>query len=552
MKIKSFNLIFLAVMACSLSNHQTYAANILAFITDHSPSHCIIQKTLLKALVNRGHNVTLVSMCSSKATIKTLPNFHELQLTEKNVFLKDFRSKLSAKIKNSDPQGSTLSDAISSLKINAQSAHDALEDPVTRSLLNSGQKFDLFILGWTYNDFLLGIAAHFKCPSVVFHTVATTKTIRDLVASPTAIESNQASAIVHRQTEITFRKRLSFWWEHIVEFVMIELYDHFVLRPYYNQHFPVAQNYPSYRDVKRNVSLVFVGHHFSQGAIRPNVPNLIEIGGIQIKSQPDPLPPKIDEFLRNATDHGAILFSLGTNVNSTDFASEKLEAILQVFAGLQQSVIWKWEGDEIPRNKSDNVLMVKWMPQDDILAHPNIRLFISHCGLGGVTEALFHGVPILGIPFIYDQHMNANKIAEEGWSIHLPYDNITADSFSSAVNAMLWNRTYSSRVKELSKLYRDRPQTALDTAIYWTEYVMRHSGAPHMQTPQVQMNFFQRNSLDVVAFLVLLVVVGYKAFRFLLLRVSASKLIVILGLFLYVDKVYHFIAVDIIVSATRQ
>lgn len=493
----------------------------------------------------------MVSMCSTKKT-KTIPNFHELHLTEKNVFLKEFRNEVANKIKNSDRQGSTFSDAISSLKINAQSAYEALEDPVTRLLMNSGQKFDLFILGWTYNDFLLGLAAHFKCPSIVFHTVATTKAIRDFVASPTAVQNNQASAIVHRRTEITFSKRLSFLWEHVVEFFMAEFYDYFVLRPYYNQHFPFANNYPTFGEVKKNVSLVFVGHHFSQGAIRPYVPNLIDIGGIQIKNEPDPLPPTIDEFLRNASDHGAILFSLGTNVNSADFASEKLSAILRVFSRLNQKVIWKWDGDEIPRNKSDNVLMEKWVPQDDILAHPNIRLFISHCGLGGVTEALFHGVPILGIPFIYDQHMNANKIAEEGWSIHLPYDNITVDSLSTAVNEMLSNRTYALKVKELSKLYRDRPQSALDTAIYWTEYVIRHRGAPHMQTPQVKMNFIQRNSLDVLVFLVLLILFGYKAIKILLIKVSPSKLIIILGLFIYVDKVYQFIAVDIIVSAMEN
>lgn len=491
----------------------------------------------------------MVSMCSTKKTNETIPNFHEYHLTEKNVLLKEFRNEVATKIKNSDRQGSTFSDAISSLKINALSAHEALEDPVTRLLLTSGQKFDLFILGWTYNDFLLGIAAHFQCPSIVLHTVATTKSIRDFVASPSAVQNNQAWAIVHRQTEITFLKRISFLWEHIVEFFMIEFYNQFVLRPYYNQHFPSAKNYPTFREAKRNVSLVFVGHHFSQGAIRPNVPNLIEIGGIQIKKESDPLPPVIEEFLRNTDDHGAILFSLGTNVNSADFASEKLSAILRVFSRLNQKVIWKWDGDVIPRNKSDNVLMVKWVPQDDLLAHPNIRLFISHCGLGGVTEALYHGVPILGIPFIYDQHMNANKIAEEGWSIHLPYDNITAHTFSKAVNEMLFNRTYEIKVKELSKLYRDRPQSALDTAIYWTEYVIRHRGAPHMQTPQVQMNFIQRNSLDIVALLILSILFGYKAVKMLLLRVSASKLIIILGLFIYVDRVFQFIAVDIIVSA---
>lgn len=67
MKIGTFNSIFLAVLACLLSNYGANSANILAFITDHSPSHCIIQKTLLKALVNRGHNVSEILII--KATL---------------------------------------------------------------------------------------------------------------------------------------------------------------------------------------------------------------------------------------------------------------------------------------------------------------------------------------------------------------------------------------------------------------------------------------------------------------------------------------------------
>lgn len=488
-------------------------------------------------------------MCSTKKSKESLPNYHEFHLTEKNVYLKEFRDEVRTKIQNSDKQSSKFSDAISSIKINTQSAHEALEDPVTKHLIESGQKFDLFILGWTFNDFLLGLAAHFNCPSIVFHTVATVKPIRDFVASPTAMQNNHASAIVHQETEITFFKRLLFSWEHIIEYFMVEFYNYFVHQWYYEHHFPAAKNYPSFNDVKKNVSLVFVGHHFSQGAIRPSVPNLIEIGGIQIKNKPNPLPPKIATFLESASVHGAILFSLGTNVNSADLASEKLSAILTVFSSLKQKIIWKWEGSEMLLNKPANVLMEKWLPQDDILAHPNTRLFISHCGLGGVTEALYHGVPILGIPFIYDQHINARKIAEEGWAIHLPYDSITVKTFSEAINDMMSNRTYANNVKELSMLYRDRPQTALETAIYWTEYVLRHHGAPHMQIPLVHMNFIQRNSLDLIVFYFLLIFLIYKAIKVLVLRMSPSKLVIIIFLFIYIDRLFDFIALDIIVSA---
>lgn len=491
----------------------------------------------------------MVSLCWLDEKKERHANYHHLRLTDKNVELKNFRNDVTNKMKSSNKQSSKFTDAIKGIEINTKSAHYALEDPITRSLLLSGQRFDLFVLGWTHNDFLLGIAAHFKCPSIVLHTVATTKAVRDFVASPPTVQTNYASAIVHSRTEITYWKRIVFFVEHSIEFAMVQFYNYFVLRPYYNQHFPATKNYPSFDSVKRNVSLVFVGHHFSQGAIRPLVPNLIEIGGIQIKNKPDPLPSKIVEFLRNTDDHGAILFSLGTNLNSADFAWDKLSSIINAFSSIKQKVIWKWDGNEIPSRTPENVLMEKWIPQDDLLAHPNIRLFISHCGLGSITESLFHGVPILGIPFIYDQHINARKIAEEGWSVHLPYDNITTESFTAAVNEMLTNRKYAITVKHLSTLYRDRPQTAIETAVYWTEYVLRHRGAPHMQMPLVHLNFIQRYSFDVIAFFVVVFWLVYQSFQHLRRRVSPSKLFIIFLLFIYIDKVFDFVALDIIVTA---
>lgn len=67
--------------------------------------------------------------------------------------------------------------------------------------------------------------------------------------------------------------------------------------------------------------------------------------------------------------------------------------------------------------------------------------------------------------------------------------------------------SYTSTVKKLSNVYRDRPLSPMKTAIYWIEYVIRHQGAPHMRSPAMDLNLLQRNSVDVIAFLALIVLI---------------------------------------------
>jgi UDP:flavonoid glycosyltransferase YjiC (YdhE family) len=100
----------------------------------------------------------------------------------------------------------------------------------------------------------------------------------------------------------------------------------------------------------------------------------------------------------------------------------------------------KWESDVL-EGKPDNVLVGKWLPQDDILAHPNLKAFISHCGLGGVAEARYHGVPIIGLPLFADQDKNANDILNEGWSVRLDLKTLTENDLMSAINEILINET---------------------------------------------------------------------------------------------------------------
>lgn len=76
-------------------------------------------------------------------------------------------------------------------------------------------------------------------------------------------------------------------------------------------------------------------------------------------------------------------------------------------------------------------------------------------------------------------------------------------------------------------MYKDRPMNSRDLASYWVEYVIRHKGAAHMQYPEVFQNIFQKNSIDVIAFLMVCIFIIFKVIKFvfkrLILKVCRSK-----------------------------
>lgn len=133
---------------------------------------------------------------------------------------------------------------------------------------------------------------------------------------------------------------------------------------------------PHVADLYRNVSLILVNTHLSVSRPRPKMPGIVYYGGAHIKP-PKPLTNDLQEFM-DSSEHGVIFFSLGTHLQSSKLPKEKMDAFMNVFVTLKQRIIWKFEEEsyKVP----SNVFIRKWLPQSDILAHPNVILFITHGG----------------------------------------------------------------------------------------------------------------------------------------------------------------------------
>jgi hypothetical protein len=67
-------------------------------------------------------------------------------------------------------------------------------------------------------------------------------------------------------------------------------------------------------------------------------------------------------------------------------------------------------------------LIAGWCPQEEVLNHPSIGGFLTHCGWNSIIESVCAGVPMLCWPFLGDQHMNCKYTCNE-WGIGMEINN---------------------------------------------------------------------------------------------------------------------------------
>ncbi|KAK7868261.1 hypothetical protein R5R35_000659 [Gryllus longicercus] len=253
--------------------------------------------------------------------------------------------------------------------------------------------------------------------------------------------------------------------------------------------------------IERNTSLVMVNSHFSLNGARPAVPGYLEVGGMHVNPKRGKLPEDTGAFLDGAGPEGAVFVSFGSLLLMEDLPAPQLQALLQVLGALPQRVVWRINGTRVPGGLPRNVLGKPWMPQQEVLSHPKIRAFISHGGLASTQEALHWAVPAVVVPFFTDQRQNGRLWEERGAARVLHFYDITPDSLRDALHAVLNDPSYRENARRLSEQFRDRPQAPLETAVWWTEYVMRHRGAPHLRSAAVGLSWVQLWLLDVGAVL---------------------------------------------------
>lgn len=494
--------LFLLGVTLSLLPSPVQGGKILVFPVDGS--HWVNMNLLIQSLHAKGHEVTVVRTATSWYVKEEAPHYSSITVTLPEAVCieeQDFYVTFLVKMLEIQKQGASLmafmtfywemTDSLS--KIHQQASLLGVEIFENKTLMSKirDSKFDLVLVDPGLPVGVI-VAHKLKLP-VVFNVRWITSGEGHFVVapSPTSYVPTSGNAVSNK---MTFSQRV----KNTFHYFLNTCIDKFIVCPPYDR---MVEKYlgpdVNFYHLLQGVDLWLMRVDFVFEFPRPTMPNIVYIGGFQCKPA-EALPSELEEFVESSGEHGFILMSLGTLVNGLPI--EITSEIAAAFAQLPQKVVWRHAGER-PNNVGNNTLLVKWMPQNDLLGHPKIKAFVAHGGTNGIYESMYHGVPIIGIPLLFDQFENILRMEVRGAAKMVDVTKITQQNFLKVLQEVLINPSYRNNMKRLSALHRDRPMHPLDAAVYWIEFVMRHKGAAHLRTESYKMPWYVYHSVDVISFL---------------------------------------------------
>ena len=259
--------------------------------------------------------------------------------------------------------------------------------------------------------------------------------------------------------------------------------------------------------MKERSSIAIANSHFVTHGVYPSYPNLIQIGGIHC--QPG---KQLDGDLKKFMDshrEGVVYVSFGSALKPSQMTNQQKNVFIDSFNELKNTpIIWKW--DDTPDGIPENVLLQKWLPQNDLLAHPNLKLFVTHGGLLSTQEALYHEVPLVGVPISNDQKPNLMRAQANGYAKMLNLQTMTKDDLLQAIKTSLNNQEMIDSMKKMHELFTDHSfgGTPVKKAVAAVDLVVKHKGADFMKPKaMISISWYQEHGIDILAFVILIAII---------------------------------------------
>ncbi|KAJ4959327.1 hypothetical protein NE237_026438 [Protea cynaroides] len=125
------------------------------------------------------------------------------------------------------------------------------------------------------------------------------------------------------------------------------------------------------------------------------------------------------EWLNSKTNASVVYVSFGS---LSELSKPQMEAIENGLLESRRPFLWvirKGEEDKEKimatfEQKNQGGLIVPWCSQVEVLSHPSVGCFVTHCGWNSTLEGLVAGIPMVAFPQWSDQPTNA-KLIQDVW-----------------------------------------------------------------------------------------------------------------------------------------
>ena len=306
--------------------------------------------------------------------------------------------------------------------------------------------------------------------------------------------------------EMSFYQRLSTLLREVMFMCFVES-----LNDFSQEFLPPGSEKMSAVKLIEKANLWFFLEDLSVSYPNANMPNTVSVGDIMVNNDVKALPKDVQEFIGGKD---TAIVSFGSYFDHIpDFLIKRFCESFKHFSG-KLKFIWKLNK---PLDQacpgSDNILILKWLPQNDLLAHPEVKFFITHGGLNSVIESVNHRKPMIIVPVSLDQPQNAAVARSKGYAITMSLPSFTVDELVKGINDMLNYPTYTEKVKFYSQILNDKPDRPGQRVSRLIEHILKY-GDEHLRTSAYKLTPLQFIMADVIAFLtIFLIILIYISFR---------------------------------------
>ncbi|XP_005102690.1 UDP-glucuronosyltransferase 2C1 [Aplysia californica] len=364
-------------------------------------------------------------------------------------------------------------------------------------------KPDMFVLVKVpfFRDFvilpyMLHVPFSFLCP---FHDYVGQRVPISLSSTPLQLNDD------FQEEGMTFFQRLKNSMAHLALFFFHEYASSDKLVAKFAPHRPRI----STKEIMSQAEIFIVESDPIMDFARPHLPNTKFVGSTAGTS-PKELKEPFKSFMEKSVN-GVVVVTFGSSILEVpDYISSKM---VSAFLKLKQNVVWRVKLQSPDPGK---ILTSSWVPQNDLLGHKNTKLFVSHCGMNGQYEGMYHAVPTLCLPFESDMPYNAQRGVAKGFGLKADIREVTDIELLALMREMLENNKYKKNIQKASDLYKELYKLPVNETAFWLDHVMKYGGA-YMRSAGQNMPMYQFLALDVLAFVavvkVFVVVFVYKTCR---------------------------------------